>query len=115
MADPLLTDRMFQHIMRGLVDRGVAPHYAEFARALGLSVEEGRRLLLDVMHAYPIGWLHPETHYIASFPPLNSQPTQYRDLEAATLCVSDGEAADDRGAARQPGCSSRRPMACTAW
>jgi hypothetical protein len=30
------------------------------------------------MHAYPIGWLHPETDYIASFPPLNSQPTQYR-------------------------------------
>jgi hypothetical protein len=71
-------DRMFQHLMRGLVDRGAAPHYAELARALGLSVEEGRLLLLDVMQAYPIGWLHPETHYVASFPPLNSLPTQYR-------------------------------------
>ena len=30
------------------------------------------------MQAYPIGWLHPETDYIASFPPLNSLPTQYR-------------------------------------
>ena len=26
----------------------------------------------------PIGWLHPETDYIASFPPLNGLPTQYR-------------------------------------
>ena len=30
------------------------------------------------MQAYPIGWLHPETDYIASFPPLNGLPTQYR-------------------------------------
>src|SRR2546429_7457270 len=30
------------------------------------------------MQAYPIGWLHPETDYIASFPPLNNLPTQYR-------------------------------------
>jgi hypothetical protein len=78
MADPHLVDRMFHRIMRGLVERGVAPHHAELARTLGLTVEEGRRLLLDVMQAYPIGWLHPETDYIASFPPLNSQPTQYR-------------------------------------
>jgi hypothetical protein len=78
MADPVLMDRMFQCIMRGLVDRGVAPHHAELARTLRLAVDDGRRLLLDVMQAYPIGWLHPETDYIASFPPLNGQPTQYR-------------------------------------
>jgi alkylmercury lyase-like protein len=78
VADPRLMDGMFHRIMRGLVETGVAPHYAEVARALGLAVEEGRLLLEDVMQAYPIGWLHPETHYIASFPPLNNQPTQYR-------------------------------------
>ena len=78
MADAQLMDRMFQRIMRGLVDTGTAPHYAELARALSLSVEDGRKLLHDVMQAYPIGWLHPETDYIASFPPLNSLPTQYR-------------------------------------
>jgi hypothetical protein len=71
-------DRMFHRIMRSLVERGHAPHYAELARALGLSVAEGRQTLLDVMQAYPIGWLHPDTDYIASFPPLNSLPTQYR-------------------------------------
>ena len=30
------------------------------------------------MKAYPISWLHPDTDYIASFPPLNNLPTQYR-------------------------------------
>jgi hypothetical protein len=78
MADPALMDRAFQRIMRGLVATGSAPHYLELAKALGLGAEEGRALLLDVMQAYPIGWLHPETDYIASFPPLNSLPTQYR-------------------------------------
>jgi hypothetical protein len=78
MADPQLMDRMFQRIMRGLVDTGGAPHYAELARALSLPVAEGRQLLHDVLQAYPIGWLHPETDYIVSFPPLNSLPTQYR-------------------------------------
>jgi Alkylmercury lyase len=71
-------DRMFHRIMRGLVETGVAPHHAELARDLALSVEAARLLLIDVMQAYPIGWLHPDTHYIASFPPLNSLPTQYR-------------------------------------
>jgi len=33
MADPLLMDRMFQRIMRGLVETGRTPHYAEVARA----------------------------------------------------------------------------------
>jgi hypothetical protein len=78
MADRSLLDRAFQRVMRGLIDTGRAPHYAEVARALGLPVEDGRVLLREVMQAYPIGWLHPDTDYIASFPPLNNQPTQYR-------------------------------------
>jgi Alkylmercury lyase len=78
MADPGLMDRLFHRVMRALVETGRAPHYAELAPALSLTVEQGRRLLLDVMQAYPIGWLHPDTDYIASFPPLNNLPTQYR-------------------------------------
>jgi hypothetical protein len=78
MAEPTRLDRAFARIMRGLVDTGTAPHYAELGRAFGMTVEEGRALLHDVMKAYPIGWLHPETDYIASFPPLNNLPTQYR-------------------------------------
>jgi len=78
VADARQLDQMFTRIMRGLVDTGRAPHYAELARAMGLGPAEGRQLLLDLMQAYPIGWLHPETDYIASFPPLNNLPTQYR-------------------------------------
>jgi len=78
MADPRLLDGMFTRIMRGLVDSGRAPHYAELAGPLGVTVEHSRQLLGEVMQAYPIGWLHPETDYIASFPPLNNLPTQYR-------------------------------------
>jgi len=37
MADARLRDAMFHRIMRGLVDTGRAPHYAELARPLGLS------------------------------------------------------------------------------
>ena len=78
MVDPRLLDLMFARIMRGLVESGRAPHYAELAPGLGLTVEDSRRLLGDLMQAYPIGWLHPETDYVASFPPLNNLPTQYR-------------------------------------
>jgi len=78
MPDARLLDQMFARIMRSLVDTGRAPHYAELARALDITVPEGRQLLHDVMQAYPIGWLHPDTDYIASFPPLNNLPTQYR-------------------------------------
>jgi Alkylmercury lyase len=78
MADSSLLDRMFTALMHGIVETGRAPHYAELAPGLGLTVEDSRLLLLDVMQAYPIGWLHPETDYVASFPPLNNLPTQYR-------------------------------------
>ena len=78
MADPRLLDLMFGRIMRGLVETGRAPHYAELAPGLGLTVEGSRQLLGELMQAYPIGWLHPETDYVASFPPLNNLPTQYR-------------------------------------
>ena len=78
MADTRRLDQMFARIMRALVDTGRAPHYAELARAMGLDAAEGRTLLHELMQAYPIGWMHPETDYIASFPPLNNLPTQYR-------------------------------------
>src|SRR5262245_47134508 len=78
MADPRLLDQAFHRLMRSIVADGQALHYAELARALGIAVEDGRQLLRDVMQAYPIGWLHPETDYVASFPPLNNLPTQYR-------------------------------------
>ena len=78
MSDPQRLDDMFHRVMRALVETGRAPHYAELATAMRLTVPAARQTLLDLMQAYPIGWLHPETEYIASFPPLNNLPTQYR-------------------------------------
>ena len=43
MADPQLMDRMFQLVMRSLIESGRARHYAELANAMGSSVEEGRQ------------------------------------------------------------------------
>jgi len=76
--DSQLIDRMWNRITRTLIDTGRPPHHAELAHSLGVTARDSRALLHAVMAAYPIGWLHPETDYIASFPPLNGLPTQYR-------------------------------------
>jgi hypothetical protein len=41
-------------------------------------VEEGRRLLHDLMATPVPAWLHLGTDYIVSVAPFNSLPTQYR-------------------------------------
>ncbi len=78
MADLKLLDGAFDIIMQRFIDTGEAPHYTELAGDLGLSMEDGRRLLHDLVDMrYPM-WLHPGTDYIASFAPFNNMPTQYR-------------------------------------
>ena len=44
----------------------------------GVSVEEGKSILHELVDAKIPAWLHPGTDYLASFPPFNNQPTQYR-------------------------------------
>ncbi len=78
MTDPGTLDRAFHFIMRRFKETGVGPHYTELAAAHGVPVEEGRRLLHDVVRAFSPSWLHPETDYLVSFPPFHSLPTQYR-------------------------------------
>lgn len=86
MADQQLLDRAFYLIMQSFIKTGQAPHYTGVAKELGLSMEQGRKLLHDLMEApcpvhaggtYP-GWLPPGTDLIASFPPFNNLPNQYR-------------------------------------
>lgn len=78
MADSEL-DRVFHFIMERMVATGQAPHYTEIAGELDVQPAEGRRLLrkLFSVRNFP-GWLHPSTDLIASFPPFNNLPTQYR-------------------------------------
>ena len=49
MADHKMLDRAFQTIMRQMVETGQAPHYTELAKQLGLSVEDGRQVLHDLI------------------------------------------------------------------
>jgi hypothetical protein len=70
-------DAAYATIMATIVETGAAPHYTEVASELGVSMDEGRDIVHRLMDLTP-GWTHPGTDYIASFPPFNNQPTQYR-------------------------------------
>ena len=71
-------DKTFSFILKRMVKTGQAPFYAEIAAALGISVEEGRKALHDLLGAGIPGWVYPNTSYIVSFAPFNNLPTQYR-------------------------------------
>lgn len=70
-------DEAYASIMATIVETGTGPHYTDVAAALDVPVEDGKALVHRLMALTP-GWAHPGTDYIASFPPFNVQPTQYR-------------------------------------
>ncbi len=70
-------DAAYAAIMSEIVATGVAPHYAELAKTLGIEPMRAKSVITRIIDLTP-GWLHPGTDYIASFPPFNNQPTQYR-------------------------------------
>lgn len=78
MADLATLDKAYLITMTQIVRTGQAPHYTELASEMGVSVEEGKSILHELVDAKIPAWLHPGTNYIASFPPFNNQPTQYR-------------------------------------
>ena len=79
MNSPSLLDKIYHVIIKRLVGTGQAPHYTEIARELGVSVEEARKALHNLMAAgVPGTWLFPDTDYISSFAPFSNLPTQYR-------------------------------------
>ena len=78
MADLATLDKAYQITMARMAQTGQAPHYTELAAELGVSVEEGKVVLHDLIDTGIPAWLHPGTDYIASFPPFNNLPTQYR-------------------------------------
>jgi len=61
-----------------MVKTGQAPHYTEIATALGMPIEEGRKVLHGLFSQGIAAWLFPATDYITSFAPFNNLPTQYR-------------------------------------
>jgi hypothetical protein len=70
-------DVTYAAIMAETVEMGVSPHYAEVSTALDVSPAVAKARISRIMDLTP-GWLHPGTDLIASFPPFNNQPTQYR-------------------------------------
>ena len=79
MSPPTLLDKTYHVIITRLMETGQAPHYTEIALELGLSMEEGRQALHDLMAVgIPGTWLFPDTDYISSFAPFSNLPTQYR-------------------------------------
>ena len=78
MADSTMMDRTYHFILETMVERGVAPHYTEIAKAFSVPPEEGRKLLHDLMGAGVPAWLFPDTDFIASFAPFSNLPTQIR-------------------------------------
>ena len=71
-------DRAHHLMMGSFIESGRALHYTELAAAMGLAPEEGKALLHDLMDSGIPAWLYPDTDQVASFPPFNNQPTQYR-------------------------------------
>ncbi len=77
MAELELLDRGYSAIMSAVIDSGRAPHFTELAAELEIEIEAARELVHELVGMTP-GWVHPGTDLLASFPPLNMQPTQYQ-------------------------------------
>lgn len=77
MSDLELLDRGYAAVMDRVVATGHAPHFTELAHELDIGLPEARDLIHELVGVTP-GWVHPGTDHIASFPPFNIQPTQYR-------------------------------------
>jgi hypothetical protein len=79
MSDLAEHGKTFQIIIKGMMDTGHAPHYTDIAKDLGVSPDEGRQRLHELIDLrIPGCWLYPNTSLIASFAPFSNVPTQYR-------------------------------------
>ena len=78
MADLATLDKAFHYIMRSFIETGRAPHYAELAVGLKISIDEGRQLFHDLEATGYSFFMHPETDQIVSVAPFNNLPNQYR-------------------------------------
>jgi hypothetical protein len=50
-------DKVFHIIMKRMVETGQAPHYTEIAAELGLSPDEGRKVIHELFSIPLISWL----------------------------------------------------------
>jgi hypothetical protein len=79
MSLPDMLGGVYGIALRRFVETGQAPHYTGIAQELGVTVEEGRKALHDLIDAgIPAMWLYPETDLICSIAPFSNLPTHYR-------------------------------------
>ena len=79
MTPPSILDKAYNVIQKHFIETGHAPHYTEISAALGIPVEDARKVLHDLMASGILGvWLFPDTDYIGSFAPFSNLPTQYK-------------------------------------
>ena len=78
MSEPNQLDKIFQIIMKRMMETGQAPHFTEIAAKLDVPVDKARKALHALFSPGFPAWLFPNTDYISSFPPFSNQPTQYR-------------------------------------
>ncbi len=71
-------DRTYSFVLKRMVETGRAPFYTEIADHLGVSVEEGRKIMYALLESGIAAWAFPKTDYIASFSPFSNLPTQYK-------------------------------------
>ena len=68
MSSPDMLGKVYGIILKRMVATGQAPHYTEIAAEAGVTVEEGRKALHDLIDAkIPAMWLYPETDYYLQF------------------------------------------------
>lgn len=78
MGDIDTLNRLFQIILKQMIETGQAPHYTEIAAKMKVPIEEGRQAM-HALYTPPFpAWLLPNTDYISCFPPFSNLPTQYR-------------------------------------
>ena len=79
MGEQAQLGKVFQIILKTFMNTGHAPHYTDIAADLGVSPEEGRKLLHELFDMHIPGcWLYPNTSLVASFAPFSNVPTQYK-------------------------------------
>ena len=79
MAALSILDQTYSFVLNHFIATGRAPHYTDLAKEMGVSMEEGRQALKELMDLeIPGMWLHPGTDNIASFAPFSDFTTQYR-------------------------------------
>jgi hypothetical protein len=78
MSAPTLLDRTHHVFLETFVSTGHAPHRGERAASLGVTPEEARRLVEDLVKTGLPVWLQPGTDLIASCAPFNETLTPYQ-------------------------------------